>query len=169
MGRRREDEPQWTQELGDVRPIRDRDKLREPAAATPAAPAPPEAEPVAFEIEEYGEQLLGRAPGIDREHLRRLRRGRVEVDDTLDLHGLDAATAKRALQRTLQNTRRSGGRCVLVIHGRGVHSDDGAVLKDAFVDWLSAPPLGPLVMAFASATPEDGGAGATYVLLRRVR
>ena len=33
--------------------------------------------------------------------------------------------------------------------------------------WLAEPPLGAWVMAFASATPADGGTGATYVLLRR--
>jgi DNA-nicking Smr family endonuclease len=56
---------------------------------------------------------------------------------------------------------------VLVIHGRGRHSESEPVLKDALLEWLAQPPLGPLVLAFASATGGDGGVGATYVLLRR--
>ncbi|MFQ5418592.1 MAG: Smr/MutS family protein, partial [Myxococcota bacterium] len=59
------------------------------------------------------------------------------------------------------------GRCVLVIHGRGRGSADGPVLKSALPGWLALPPLGASVMAFASAPPGDGGAGATVVLLRR--
>jgi DNA-nicking Smr family endonuclease len=43
------------------------------------------------------------------------------------------------------------------------------VLREGVTDWLTAPPLAARVMAFASARPEDGGSGATYVLLRRVR
>ena len=45
----------------------------------------------------------------------------------------------------------------------------GPVLKEALLGWLCEPPLDRLVMAFASAVPEDGGTGATYVLLRRKR
>jgi DNA-nicking Smr family endonuclease len=45
----------------------------------------------------------------------------------------------------------------------------GPVLKEAVLGWLCEPPLARLVMAFASAVPEHGGAGATYVLLRRQR
>jgi DNA-nicking Smr family endonuclease len=37
------------------------------------------------------------------------------------------------------------------------------------IGWLTSPPLAARVMAFASALPRDGGAGACYVLLRRVR
>ena len=60
-------------------------------------------------------------------------------------------------------------RCVRVVHGRGLHSDGGAVLKGGVVEWLTtAPPLS-LVLAFASAQPRDGGPGASYVLLRRAR
>jgi DNA-nicking Smr family endonuclease len=169
VSRRRDDEPDWARGLGDVRPLRDREKRHAPTAPEPGAAPQADAAPVPFEVERRGELLLGRAPGIDREQLRRLRRGRVQVDETLDLHGLDATAAEHALQQTLQSARETGARCLLVVHGRGVHSKEGAVLKEALVDWLAAPPIGHQVMAFASATPEDGGTGATYVLLRRTR
>ncbi len=169
MAGRRDEEPDWARRVGDIRPLADRDAARrvQPRAPRPAARGT--AAPVAFEIERRGEVLLGRAPGIDRQQLRRLRRGRVPVDETLDLHGLDARAAERALRQTLQSAFESGARCVRVVHGRGVHSQDAPVLRDALPGWLAAPPLGPLVMAFASATAEDGGTGATYVLLRRAR
>lgn len=172
MGRRRDDEPEWARELGDVRRLEDREKLRlpaPPAATRGAGASDPSAAPVAFEVERIGERVAGRAPGIDRARLRRLAAGRTRVGRTLDLHGLDARSAERALRETLLAARESGERCVLVVHGRGLHSEREAVLKASLVDWLAAPPLGPLVLAFASATPEHGGPGATYVLLRRLR
>ena len=61
------------------------------------------------------------------------------------------------------------GRCVLVIHGRGRHSETEPILKEALLGWLAEPPVGPLVLAFSNALGGDGGVGATYVLLRRER
>jgi DNA-nicking Smr family endonuclease len=124
---------------------------------------------VSFSIRRVGERHEGWAPGIDRRLLVRLRRGETPVEAEVDLHGLDRRGGEAALRRALANARAEGVRCVLVVHGRGTHSQTGAVLRDAVVAWLTAPPLASAVMAFASALPRDGGAGATYVLLRRVR
>ena len=56
-----------------------------------------------------------------------------------------------------------------MVHGRGLHSPEGPVLKEALPGWLAAAPIGARVLAFATAGPEAGGAGASYVLLRRSR
>jgi DNA-nicking Smr family endonuclease len=69
----------------------------------------------------------------------------------------------------LRSVHAEGGRCVLVIHGRGRHSEGEPVLKEALLEWLAEPPVASLVMAFASASGGDGGVGATYVLLRSER
>jgi DNA-nicking Smr family endonuclease len=73
------------------------------------------------------------------------------------------------LHETLARVHAEGGRCVLVIHGRGRHSETEPILKEALLDWLAEPPVGSLVLAFSSALGRDGGVGATYVLLRRER
>jgi DNA-nicking Smr family endonuclease len=122
-----------------------------------------------FEVTRSGERCEALAQGVDRAHLRRLRRGEVDVERRLDLHGMTGAEARRSLAASLREAAEAGVRCVLVVHGRGLHSEGGAVLKDGVVDWLTAPPLAKLVLAFASAQPRDGGAGASYVLLRRRR
>lgn len=126
-------------------------------------------EPGGFAIERLGERSEGLAPGVDRKHLLRLRRGEQRIERRLDLHGLTSAEAKRTLGRELASAQADGVRCVLVIHGRGLHSEDGAVLRDGVVAWLTAAPNAARVLAFASARPADGGPGATYVLLRRIR
>ncbi len=124
---------------------------------------------MSFEIERQGERVRGLAPGVDRAHLQRLARGETEVDLELDLHGLVAAEARTLVRATLREAYEDGDRCVLLIHGRGKHSPLGPVLRDALLTWLAEPPTDRLVMAFATARPDDGGAGATYVLLRRRR
>jgi len=124
---------------------------------------------VALQVDRHGGRHEGLAPGIDRRHLLRLRRGEVPVDRELDLHGLDRRGAAAALRRELGLARDRGERCVLVIHGRGARSEGAAVLKEALPGWLGEPPLDALVMAFATARPAEGGEGATYVLLRRSR
>jgi DNA-nicking Smr family endonuclease len=122
-----------------------------------------------FELARHGERVEGLAQGIDRKHLLRLRRGEWPAERRVDLHGLRASEARRELQRELSEASAAGERCVLVIHGRGLHSESGPVLREGVLAWLTSPPLARRVMAFASALPRDGGPGASYVLLRRTR
>jgi len=56
---------------------------------------------------------------------------------------------------------------VLIIHGRGLTSPGQPVLKKMVFNWLSRGPLRRYILAFTSARACDGGAGATYVLLRK--
>ena len=122
-----------------------------------------------FELRPRGEGVEGWAPGTDRAHLERLRKGEPEPVWEIDLHGLTAAEARRDLRRAVVEAHSEGARCGVVIHGRGRHSEQGAVLREGLAEWLSAPPVGALVLCFTPALPADGGAGASYVLLRRKR
>ena len=122
-----------------------------------------------FELTREGERVYGIARGVDAAHLRRLRRGEIGVDRELDLHGLDARAAREDVAFELGEAFQAGERCVRIVHGRGAHSPGGPVLKDALLDWLQQPPLAGRVLAFASALPAEGGAGALLVLLRRRR
>lgn len=116
-----------------------------------------------------GDALVeGWVAGLDAEVIRRLRRGDYAVERRLDLHGLTRDEARGAVERFLRESRLGGKRCVLVVHGRGRHSEAQApVIKEALHGWLASGRFGRLVLAFASARPADGGAGALYVLLRR--
>lgn len=122
---------------------------------------------VSFEISDTGEYREGIAQGIDHKHLRKLRQGDYAVQRHLDLHGLTQKEARAAVAKFLEEARRQGWRCVLLIHGRGRRSEKGPVLKESVGHWLTHGRLGRMVMAFATARPSDGGAGAMYVLLRR--
>jgi DNA-nicking Smr family endonuclease len=121
-----------------------------------------------FDITGSDEFIEGASPGTDRNLLRALRRGDFSIQGRLDLHGLTQVQAKEAFERFLADSRRAGRRCVLIVHGRGLHSkDEIPVLKQQMKVWLSQKSIGKQVLAFATARPNDGGAGAVYVLLRR--
>jgi len=70
-----------------------------------------------------------------------------------------------ALLGFIRAARAKGKRCVLVITGRG--SVGGGVLKAAVPRWFDEPAFRPHLLAIATARPQDGGAGALYVMLRR--
>jgi DNA-nicking Smr family endonuclease len=121
-----------------------------------------------FDITGSDEFIEGASPGTDRNLLRALRRGDFSIQGRLDLHGMTQVQAKEAFERFLADSRRAGRRCVLIVHGRGLHSkDEIPVLKQQMKVWLSQKSIGKQVLAFATARPNDGGAGAVYVLLRR--
>jgi len=161
-----DDASSFADAMRDVKPLAGRGKTQPPAPPRRAR-AGEASGPSEFELLHDGERLEGRAPGIDRKHLRRLRAGQVRVGSRVDLHGLEAREARLAVRASLLAAIEAGERCVLVIHGRGHHSPGRPVLKRSLPTWLAEAPLGPRILAFASATPEDGGTGATYVLLRR--
>ncbi len=121
-----------------------------------------------FDIADSDEFIEGRVAGLDQAILRKLRRGDYAVQGHLDLHGLTREEAKGQVDGFLRDARRAGKRCVLLVHGRGLHSKDQLpVLKDALRTWLGHARFARHVLAFATARPADGGAGAIYVLLRR--
>jgi DNA-nicking Smr family endonuclease len=121
-----------------------------------------------FDITDSDEYVEGIAEGLDRRILKRLRGGEYAVQAHLDLHGRTREEARDAVARFLIESRRVGRRCVLMVHGRGNHSKDQIpVLKQAVRSWLERGQISRLVLAFTTARPHDGGAGAMYVLLRR--
>ncbi|MEE2679737.1 MAG: Smr/MutS family protein [Myxococcota bacterium] len=163
-----EDGSNFEKAMADARPLEDRDKVVRPRTIRRRRRTPADApgEAVSFEVESLGDHVEGLGPGVDHGLLRKLRNGEFPPDARLDLHGFDEASARRRVHDTLLETRRQGGRCVLVIHGRGNRSPGGPVLKQALVGWLGEPAVGRSVLAFSSATNGDGGVGATYVLLK---
>jgi DNA-nicking Smr family endonuclease len=121
-----------------------------------------------FDLADSDEFIEGRVPGLDADIVRRLRQGDYAVQGHIDLHGMTRDEARAAVDAFLREARRAGKRCVLLVHGRGIHSRDQVpILKEALKSWLATARFGRHVLAFATARPVDGGGGAVYVLLRR--
>lgn len=137
--------------------------LAVPALPPPGAPVGPTVQPGST-----GETWSARADGVDARVSRKLRAGHLPVEAELDLHGLTRAPAVAALDRFLAEARRVGQRCLLVIHGRGLHSGaEGAALREVVRAALLTGNHAGVVLACGTAPPARGGAGATLVLLRR--
>jgi DNA-nicking Smr family endonuclease len=114
-------------------------------------------------VQESGDALLFRRPGLGEQVFRRLRNGQYRVEAEIDLHGLTATHAQGALREFLAECLHVGAHVVRVIHGKGLRSGNrGPVLKQVVNAYLRR--VGA-VLAFASAREVDGGSGALLVLL----
>lgn len=87
--------------------------------------------------------------------------------ETLDLHGLISSEASMRLRITVDRCKERGIKELLVIHGKGYHSNanEGPVLKQMVKQMLENE-LCLNIRDYKTAIPRDGGDGATLVYLR---
>lgn len=104
---------------------------------------------------------------------KRIAKGALEPDFTIDLHGETLATAHARLNRSLSFAIHSDARIVLLITGKPARENprlppsSRGVIRASVKDWLSASPHARHIAAIRNAHPRHGGAGALYVILRR--
>lgn len=123
-----------------------------------------------FDLYYTDEYVEGAVQGLPYQVLRKLRRGEFSYQDYLDLHGYTKKEAQTRVITFLERAYMRGDRCVLIIPGRGLNSaEKKPVLKEGLIRWLTQYPLKNIVLAFSSARACDGGLGAFYVLLKRVK
>ncbi len=188
-GLSREEAELWSRVARTVRPLV---KRVQPAANEAGNALPPQSTPPKFHkipralppqvaaslprlsAEERKPRPLDRH-GLDGSWERKLAKAEISPDFTLDLHGhsLDAAHAR--LEHGLMQAVTMGARLVLVITGkpRPVEAADRGERRGAIraklLDWLAHGSHASRIAAVRGAHPRHGGAGAVYVVLRRVR
>ncbi len=178
----------WQQVASRTSPLRG-DTAGEPGAPPPTMAAPPPvsvrrtpvarpSEPprITYDLAPDPRAALERAhPHMDRRRFDTLRRGRMEPEARLDLHGMTSERAHAELTGFILSAHAAGLRLVLVITGKGRATDDAhhprrhGILRHSLPHWLAAPPLVARVLQVAAAHQKHGGAGAFYVYLRRQR
>lgn len=105
---------------------------------------------------------------------RRLGKGAVAPDDTIDLHGHTLASAHAMLDARLGQAVARGDRVVLLVTGKPPRPESerpharGAI-RAAVADWLASSRHAGRIAAVRGAHPRHGGAGALYIVLRRAR
>jgi len=102
---------------------------------------------------------------------RRLRKGGVSPDRTIDLHGHTLATAAGALEHALARAIADDVRVLLEITGKPPKPDTkgrGLIRANIGV-WLGSSGYRDRIAAVRNAHPRHGGSGALYVILRRKR
>ncbi|MCH8544489.1 MAG: DNA endonuclease SmrA [Alcanivorax sp.] len=166
-------------ELGDVRPIGPSDRIRpkgRPAptlsqqarrdAAQHARRLDPNPLTLPDEVAQVGaHDIVGlKKNGVQEGVYRKLRLGKYEIQAKLDLHRVLLRDARTQVYDFIRHAHEAGLRTVMITHGKGLHSETPARMKSHTLHWLEEFDL---VLAFHSAKPAHGGAGATYVLLRK--
>lgn len=162
----------WSVVTADVRPMR----LR--------TPPPPEKTSHAAPVETAGPRpdpmpprILSPIPApsppprigdLDHRTRTKIKRGRLDVDVKLDLHGLRQDEAQRALYAFLRRSQAAGAKVAIVVTGKGLSREDGGVLRRMAPMWLQAPALRDVVVSFGEAARHHGGEGALYVRIKRV-
>lgn len=145
-----------------------------PAPVRPPAVVAPAAKPKKTALPAFG---------VDGATAERLKRGKVEPDATLDLHGLTQAQAHTRLVSFVRRAHEHAYRCILVVTGKGAprpareesagfvmpERSNAGVLRVMVPRWLEEDALRALVVGVQGAHQRHGGAGAIYVYLRRKR
>ena len=101
---------------------------------------------------------------LDVNNDKRVRRGRVEIDATIDLHDMTQAVARPALVKAVIRAYNQNFTTLLVITGKGLRGE--GVLRRNFPEWISQVPIRPLIATYAPAHIKHGGGGAWYVFLK---
>ncbi len=88
----------------------------------------------------------------------------IVFDRKVDLHGSSRREAADLLARRVREGRMQGHRVLLVVTGRGLHSEGGPVLADWLAGWAAAhAPGAPLRCEVAPK--EEGGPGAWFLFV----
>lgn len=163
----------WTlfrETMGDVTPLVSDKVDPDPGEKPPPrrrAPPPTWRERVdqePLQVVPFGAALSWHAAGTDRHALRLLRRGQLEMQSEVDLHGLGFHDAKLVLADFIDYCTSKGLVCALIVHGKGYRSVENRPQLKSLVNHMLR--LHPEVAAFCSALPRQGGTGAVYVLFR---
>jgi DNA-nicking Smr family endonuclease len=101
--------------------------------------------------------------GLSKDLRRRIRTGKLDIDDVLDLHGYRQHEARRVLHAFVANAMQNGSRYLLIIHGKGFRSNNESRLRPLTREFLANHPQ---VLAYCPAIERHGGDGASYAYLR---
>jgi len=102
---------------------------------------------------------------------RRLRRGAVSPDRTIDLHGHTLTSAHSALEHALARAIADDIRVLLVVTGKPPKPETKGrgLIRANIGDWLGTSGYRDRIAAVRHAHPRHGGTGALYLILRRKR
>ena len=166
-----EEKALWAKVVESVRPFHKAVAV-EPVAKADAPLAPPPARPRSVAVPPSSPRRTEPGTTLDGSWDRRLGRGLVQPDMTVDLHGHNLATAYALLDRKLELAIASGARVLLLITGKPPRGEPPVArgrIRAAVGDWLAASRHAGDIAAVRGAHPRHGGTGALYIVLRRRR
>lgn len=103
---------------------------------------------------------------VDPNIFRKIKRGKISIESTLDLHGESEESAYEKTIKFILKSHKKDLRYLVIVVGKG--SNGRAVIKTNLVSWLeNHTEVRHLIMLATEALPHHGGEGAYYVFLRK--
>jgi DNA-nicking Smr family endonuclease len=181
----------WARVIETVKPLPKRKISPPPPEAAPPKPAPivakappkplklkpaglphPNPSPKGEGLEKKKAPVPKAAETLDGSWDRKLSRGLVSPESSVDLHGHSLASAHARLDRGLDLALARGDRLLLLITGKppGPESErphKRGAIRAAVGDWIAGSRFSDRIAAVRGAHPRHGGTGALYIVLRR--
>jgi len=108
--------------------------------------------------------------GLSKSAQRKMDSGNLKPDTILDLHGMNLNQAFAAFESAISSAYQNQNRLLLVITGKGKNNPLGSgALRRELPRWLSLSHIGSKVIRASNAAPKDGGDGAFYILIKRLK
>ena len=114
--------------------------------------------------------------GIHKRLDQKMTRGHVEIDASIDLHGLNQEQARLELNNFILRSKKNNFKIVLVITGKGnspktdsvyeVDNNQRGVLNKNLPLWLKKDEIRKNINGYRYASQKHGGQGAYYILLK---
>ena len=122
----------------------------------------------AFFYEESGDEKI-----LEKNTLRKIKRGKLKIQSKLDLHGFTVEESKEKVAEFILKNYEYKKRLLLIITGKGKKLDvsegwkgTGKLKKNVPI-WLRSVQLSKYILWFDSASPENGGEGALMIYLKK--
>lgn len=107
------------------------------------------------------ESLLFQQPGVRKQDMERLRKGKFKIEIAEDLHGMTEIEAEKSIHNFILEASQYACRFGLLVHGKGYNSaTEQPIIKNLVNHQLRQYPQ---ILAFCSASQKDGGTGAVYI------
>ena len=123
------------------------------------------------------QNILYRSTNIDKKTYNLLKKGKINPENTLDLHGLNTKQAENNSINFIEQNYSKGKRLILIITGKGKKSNKTdslnynnsgiGILKKSLVTWIENSEVFSSIIGIYPAHVKHGGGGAFYVYLRK--
>ena len=112
---------------------------------------------------------------IDKKKLSLLKRGKLQPEFILDLHGMNTVIAKKKSIEFIKSNYLNGKRLLLIITGKGKSSNKSffengnqiGIIRKSLKSWLYESDMRTKILGIVSSHINHGGEGAFYIYLKK--
>ncbi|MAH78893.1 MAG: hypothetical protein CBE14_002685 [Rickettsiales bacterium TMED254] len=119
------------------------------------------------------ESIFYRNKSVDKNLIKKIKKGQIEINAKLDLHGFKISEAKNEVFQFINKCFKRNKRLLLIITGKGKRLGVEAgwkgkgILKDTLPKWLNSHALSKYIIWYGAAPANRGGEGALNVYLKK--